>query len=107
MAARLKFIYPVFLRSGRGDSVIQRKVLADKASVTGQEFFNASSDRAIGIKPKLCMRLRSFDYRGEKLCEYAGVIYSVYRTFDRQDGITELYLSPKAGEQNGKTAGKQ
>ena len=26
---------------------------------------------------------------------------------DRQDGITELYLSPKAGEQNGKTAGKQ
>ena len=104
MAVRLKFIYPVFLRSGRGDSVIQRKVLADKASVTGQEFFNASSDRAIGIKPKLCMRLRSFDYRGEKLCEYAGVIYSVYRTFDRQDGITELYLSPKAGEQNGKKA---
>ena len=104
MAVRLKFIYPVFLRSGRGDSVIQRKVLADKASITGQEFFNASSDRAIGIKPKLCMRVRSFDYRGEKLCEYAGVIYSVYRTFDRQDGITELYLSPKAGEQSGKKA---
>ena len=104
MAVRLKFIYPVFLRSGRGDSVIQRKVLADKASITGQEFFNASSDRAIGIKPKLCMRLRSFDYRGEKLCEYAGVVYSVYRTFDRQDGITELYLSPKAGEQSGKKA---
>ena len=104
MAVRLKFIYPVFLRSGRGDSVIQRKVLADKVSITGQEFFNANSDRAIGIKPKLCMRLRSFDYRGEKLCEYAGVIYSVYRTFDRQDGITELYLSPKAGEQSGKKA---
>lgn len=104
MAVRLKFIYPVFLRSGRGDSVIQRKVLADKASITQQEFFNANSDKAIGIKPKLCMRVRSFDYRGEKLCEYAGVIYSVYRTFDRQDGITELYLSPKAGEQNGKKA---
>ena len=104
MAAKLKFIYPVFLRSGRGDSVIQRKVLADKASITGQEYFNASSDKAIGIKPKLCMRIRSFDYRGEKLCEYAGVIYSVYRTFDRQDGITELYLSPKAGEQSGKKA---
>lgn len=104
MAARLKFIYPVFLRSGRGDSVIQRKVLADKASITQQEFFNANSDKAIGIKPKLCMRIRSFDYRGEKLCEYAGVIYSVYRTFDRQDGITELYLSPKAGEQSGKKA---
>ena len=104
MAARLKFICPVFLRSGRGDSVIQRKVLADKASITQQEFFNANSDKAIGIKPKLCMRIRSFDYRGEKLCEYAGVIYSVYRTFDRQDGITELYLSPKAGEQSGKKA---
>ena len=104
MAVRLKFIYPVFLRSGRGDSVILRKVLADKASITQQEFFNASSDKAIGIKPKLCMRIRSFDYRGEKLCEYAGVIYSVYRTFDRQDGITELYLSPKAGEQSGKKA---
>ena len=104
MAVRLKFIYPVFLRSGRGDSVIQRKVLADKASITGQEFFNAEGDRGIGIKPKLCIRIRSFEYKGEKLCEYAGVIYSVYRTFDRQDGITELYLSPKAGEQSGKKA---
>ena len=100
---RYRFIYPVFLRSGRGDTAVLRKVLADKASITQQEFFNAEGDRGIGIKPKLCMRIRSFEYKGEKLC---GVIYSVYRTFDRQDGITELYLSPKAGEQNGKS-GKQ
>ncbi len=104
---RYRFIYPVFLRSGRGDTAVLRKVLADKASITQQEFFNAEGDRGIGIKPKLCMRIRSFEYKGEKLCEYAGVIYSVYRTFDRQDGITELYLSPKAGEQSGKTSGKQ
>lgn len=98
---RNRFISPVYLRPGRGNPA--RKVLAEKASVTGKEFFNAEGDRATGIKPKLCMRLRTFEYKGEKLCEYGGVVYSVYRTYDRQDGITELYLSPKAGEQNGKT----
>lgn len=98
--ARHNFIAPILLRAGR--EAPARKVLADKTSITQREFFHADADRAIGIKPKLCMRLRSFEYRGEKLCEYSGVVYSVYRTYDK-DGITELYLTPKAGEQNVKT----
>ena len=100
IVTRHNFITPILLRAGR--EAPSRKVLADKASITEQEFFHADADRAIGIKPKLCMRLRSFEYRGEKLCEYSGVVYSVYRTYDK-DGITELYLTPKAGEQNVKT----
>lgn len=88
---------PVILLRGYGDARTKREVMCDKRSISQAEFFAA--DRASGLKPKLCLRIRSIEYCGETHCELNGHIYSIYRAYDPGDGFTELYLSTKAGEQ--------
>lgn len=92
-----KFTIPVYLTKGRGAEYSSRKVLCDRQSVTQNEFMSA--DKSQGIKPKYCMVCRAAEYKGEKSCRYKDINYSIYRTYDCADGVVELYLTPKAGEQ--------
>lgn len=95
----IRFVYPAYLLNERGGA--KKKLLCDKKSISSAEFFAA--DKAGGIKPKHCVRVRSFEYQNEKLMELEGVLYNIYRTYSTDEGITELYLSPRAGN-NGKEA---
>lgn len=94
--AAFKFMQPVYMLSERGKKESGRKAMADVKSISAAEFFSA--EKGSGIKPKFICRVRSFEYKGEKQICIDDVIYSVYRTYDTAEGITELYLSPKMGE---------
>jgi predicted RNA-binding protein associated with RNAse of E/G family len=40
----------------------------------------------------------SDSYEKEKLLEYQGKKYGIYKSFMRQDGFTELYVEVNAGD---------
>lgn len=91
--ANYAFIQPLLLIA----NVQRRKVMCDRKNISANEFFAA--DKASGLKPKYILRVRSFEYRQEKQCEMDGIIYSIYRVYSTDEGMTELYIAPKAGEQ--------
>lgn len=77
-----------------------RLVFCNVQSVTMAENFQGVT---AGFKPVLRAALADrLDYRGEKLCEYEGVRYEIYRTY--WSGTThglELYLQERAGVTGG------
>lgn len=76
----------------------RRKVFGQLSSVTGSEFFAAGQN---GIKPEYRVRLFAPDYQGEREIEYAGQVYSIYRTYQARGNVVELYLERRAGDGNG------
>lgn len=91
--ANYSFFKPVYLLHERGGA--RRKVMGDMKNISASEFFAA--DKAGGIKPKFCIRIREFEFHAEKLCEVDSILYSIYRFYSTDDGVVELYLSPRAG----------
>lgn len=73
-------------------------VYAENISIRQTEFFQAA---AIGFKPERCLKVYSFEYHGEQLCELDGERYNIYRTYSTQgsDRI-ELYLTAIVGDTN-------
>ena len=73
---------------GRFDSPIEtpRDVYCTVRSVGMREAYEAMSH---GLRPEWVFELtHSFEYQGEKLCEYRGVRYHVLRTYITEaDGI--------------------
>ena len=70
-------------------------VIAQIRDITQSEFTSAGM---IGLKPAKEFRVRSWEYCGERLVEYGGVIYSVYRSYLAKDGRMELYTEERTGE---------
>lgn len=72
-----------------------RKVYCDVRSVGQTEIYQA---RANGLNPEYKLRLsHSFEYKGEKLCDFRGVRYAIIRTYmDEKDGI-ELIIQRTEG----------
>lgn len=89
----------VYLITGRGSSRTEREIMCSSKSISQSEFY--AEDRAEGLKPAICLIVRSAEYSGEKYCRYGNIVYSIYRTYDPRKGFTELYLKPRAGEQSG------
>lgn len=73
-------------------------VYAEDISIRQTEFFQAA---AVGFKPERCLKIYSFEYHGEQLCELDGERYNIYRTYLAQgsDRI-ELYLTAIVGDTN-------
>lgn len=63
-------------------------------SVTRNEFFQAG--RA-GLNPEFQVTMFAYDYDGEKIIEYNGKRYSVYRTYFARNDTVELYVQRKGG----------
>lgn len=80
----------------RGEVVDKREVFCKIGGVYNQEFFNAYQS---GIKARFMVTIFAGDYDNEKLVEYEGKIYEVYRRFQRLDDY-ELYLREDLGEWN-------
>lgn len=70
-------------------------VIAQIRDITQSEF---SSAGMVGLKPAKEFRVRSWEYCGERLVEYDGDTYSVYRTYLAKDGRMELYTEERTGE---------
>lgn len=73
----------------------EANVIAQIRDITQSEF---SSAGMVGFKPAKEFRVRSWEYCGERLVEYDGVIYSIYRTYLAPDGRMELYTEERTGE---------
>lgn len=88
--------------SGEKDSLGQPKIIekpfmvfCSKLSITRAEF-NAAGN--LGFKPDMMLIVDSDSYDGEKLLDYRGKKFSIYKTFQRIDGFTELYCEVKSGD---------
>jgi hypothetical protein len=76
-----------------------REVMCYVDSVTRSEFFDAGRN---GLNPEFVFRVFFGDYNDERLLEYKGKRYSVYRTYLGRSDYVELYSERKGGT-NGKT----
>jgi SPP1 family predicted phage head-tail adaptor len=73
-------------------SIITRTVFADKSPLFGVEFHNA---QASGFDVQYVMKVHAFEYDGEKRAIFDGREYEIYRTYEKNDDWTELYLSTR------------
>lgn len=76
-----------------------RKVLANISSVKQSEFYQA---QVSGLKPEIVFKIRSFEYKDEKLVLYKNKKYDVIRTYSTLEGILEIVCIEKLGNLNGK-----
>lgn len=70
-----------------------RPVFCEVDSITRQEWFAAANE---GISASYVVRTPAVNYDGEKLAEYRGKVYAIYRAYIRSD-VAELYLEERAG----------
>lgn len=70
------------------------KVFAGCQSISQTEFFEAGRN---GLKPEYKFTLFFGDYDGQKIVEYEGRMYSVYRTFLGKNDTIELYVQETGG----------
>lgn len=63
-------------------------------AIPSSEFRNAGQD---GIKSEISLLIDSESYNDELIAKYNNVRYAIYRNYPRADGMTELYLTKKAG----------
>lgn len=72
-----------------------RKVYATAKPINQNEFFSA---RTTGINPAVKMLVFFGDYKGEELLEWHGEKYNIYRTYQREDDLIELYAERHLGQ---------
>ena len=75
-------------------SETKRQVFCDVKSITRSEWFEAGR---VGMQPAYCFILFAPDYEGEKIVEYEGRRYGVYRTYIGRNERLELYTEEKGG----------
>lgn len=71
-----------------------RMVFANVRSVTRDEFFNAGRN---GLNPEYSFVVFFGDYAGEKIVEYNGMRYTIYRTYQARNDLIELYVERREG----------
>lgn len=69
-------------------------VYCNVASVSQTEWFQGGQN---GLKPEYKVTMFAPDYNDQKLVEFNGIRYGVYRTYLRTDELLELYLERKTG----------
>lgn len=75
---------------------IKHKVFVRVSSVNGQEWFEGGRN---GLNPQYRFITFAHDYHGEKVIEYNGVNYSIYRTYQTSVDEIELYAELKKGNE--------
>lgn len=75
-----------------------REVMCQVDSVTRSEFFEGGRN---GLNPEFVFRVFFADYEGERIVEYNGKRYGIYRTYHGRDDVVELYAERKGGTNGG------
>lgn len=73
-----------------------RKVFAKLSSVSSQEWFDGGRN---GLNPQYRFTMFSHDYKNEKILEYDGVQYTIYRTYLNTIDEIDLYTELKKGNE--------
>lgn len=94
---RMRFIKPVYLLSGERGNRQKRKIMSALGTIRQDEFFLAKRE---GLKPKVMIYVHARSYKDEQLVEFDGKVLTIYRVYyNSEQGIVELYLMEKKGEQ--------
>lgn len=72
----------------------EKTVFCDVTSVTGTEVAEFGRN---GINPEYRFTMFRYDYNGERIVEYNGDRYSVYRTYIARNDTIELYAERRGG----------
>lgn len=80
-----------------------REVFAAVDSITQNEFFRAGQ---IGMHPEYKFTMQAIDYENEKLLQYDGVYYSIYRVYRASIDLIELYAQERTNAQIEQKAGE-
>ena len=86
-----------YTKDATGQSIAaetRREVYCDVRSITRTEWFEAG--RA-GLQPGYVFIMFAPDYQGEKIAEYNGHRYGIYRTYIGRNERIELYVEEKGG----------
>lgn len=74
----------------------KRKVFCSEKSVGQNQFYQA---QMIGLEPAYVLVIRPFEYKGERLIEYNGIMFKILKTFKKNSTELELTLEAvKIGE---------
>lgn len=82
-------------------SETRTNLIAELRSTSRSEFFQG---RQAGITPERVFILSAFDYSGEKIVEFEGERYAIYRTYEEDDDRIELYAQIEGGVTNAPTS---
>jgi SPP1 family predicted phage head-tail adaptor len=72
-----------------------QQLFCAELSITRAEF-NAAGQ--LGKKPSRVVIVDSDSYDDESLLEYNEIKYTIYKSFPRVDGLTELYCEVRSGD---------
>lgn len=75
---------------------VETTILCDRKSATRGEYYQAA---AAGLKPEEVFVAHAYEYGGQKLVRFDGILYSVIRTY--QVGIEEIELTCERKGGNG------
>ena len=75
-------------------TVTSTPAYAQVNSVTRSEFFEGGRN---GLNPEFMFSMNFGNYHGERILEYNGATYSVYRTYQGRTDTIELYVERKGG----------
>lgn len=70
------------------------EIFAKRRSITQTEFFSAGKN---GITPDFSFEVNDAEYHGQRLLEYEGKRYEIYRTYQPNNDTVELYAGYKSG----------
>ena len=80
------------------ETLKSRDVFCQVDSVTASEFFDGGRN---GLNPEYRFTMFYGDYEGERIVEYHGLTYAIYRTYIGRNDTIELYVEREGGT-NGK-----
>ena len=75
-------------------SVTKRRVFCNVQSVSRTEFFEGGRN---GLNPEYIFTMFFGDYNRERMLEYEGETYAVYRTYRARTDEIELYVERQGG----------
>ncbi len=72
----------------------ERRIFVSEKSMGRSEWYNAGRN---GFKPEIVLTTQSINYSGEEKVKYKNHLYSIYRTYQKENfDEIELYLTEKA-----------
>ena len=98
-AAKITLITTEYTQDYLGEWIETREestVFAYVSSVTMSEFYEAGLQ---GFKPEFQFLVWMSEYDEQEVLEYNDKVYTIYRTYMRDDGRIELYVTEKKGEE--------
>lgn len=97
-SAVINLVSETYAQNARGAIITTentKQVYCQVDSVTATEFFEGGRN---GLNPELRFTLFSYDYEGEKIIEYLGDRFTVYRVYKGRNDTMELYAERRQGD---------